>query len=82
MLFFIKKKKYTLNFYILLIVFIIVIIFRLLKPVPNLPPPPREHTIATVADLLFVSMQKRFQSIQGPDIEDLDDDEDSGGEFI
>ncbi|KAN0025589.1 hypothetical protein ACTFIU_002028 [Dictyostelium citrinum] len=55
---------------------------KLLKPVPNLPPPPREHTIATVADLLFVSMQKRFQSIQGPDIEDLDDDEDSGGEFI
>jgi len=46
-----------------------------LKPVQYVPPPPREHGIATVADILFVSMQKRFQSIQGGDIEDLDDDD-------
>ncbi|KAF2075148.1 hypothetical protein CYY_003538 [Polysphondylium violaceum] len=52
-----------------------------LKPVQYVPPPPREHTIATVADILFVSMQKRFQSIQGGDIEDLDDDDDDFNDF-
>eukprot|EP01132_Coremiostelium_polycephalum_P005838 gene5838-7266_t len=47
-----------------------------LKPVPYIAPVPREHTIATVADILYISMQKRFQSVQGSEeIEDLDDDD-------
>ncbi|KYQ88843.1 hypothetical protein DLAC_10645 [Tieghemostelium lacteum] len=45
------------------------------KPPPLVKYEPKEHAIHTVADILFVSMQKRFKSIQDDDqIEDLDDD--------
>ncbi|EFA83962.1 hypothetical protein PPL_03032 [Heterostelium album PN500] len=50
---------------------------NVLKPVPNTPPPPRENGIATIADLLYVSMQKRFNSMNQVDfVENLDDDND------
>ncbi|EGG24537.1 hypothetical protein DFA_02780 [Cavenderia fasciculata] len=41
----------------------------------------REPTIAGVADLLFISLQKRFASMNQTDIEDLDDDDDDEFEF-
>ncbi|GAM18707.1 hypothetical protein SAMD00019534_018820 [Acytostelium subglobosum LB1] len=56
-----------------------------LKSVAHLPSPPREHGISTIADLLYVSMQKRFNAMNQVDVvvlDDYEDDDDSNDQFF